>query len=394
MYQPAGTAPKILAMDATYPSQPPILRCQTCRAEHSIDSPIWVCPCGGLLDVETSAIFPVDSLAGRPASLWRYREALPLRRDTQPVSLGESMTPLLPVSAGGREVFLKIDHLLPTGSFKDRGAAVLLTKMRELGVTSGVEDSSGNAGAAIAAYAAAAGVPVSIYVPASAPEAKVSQIRLYGARLVSVPGSREDTTTAALAEAQQSYYASHVWNPFFLEGTKTAAFEIWEQLGRRAPDWVITPVGHGTMLLGLFNGFQQLLRAGVTASLPRIVGVQAANCAPLAAAWFSEASALPEVTRNSTIADGIAIARPPRWRQIVAAIAASRGEIAPVNDEAIWRAFHGWAARGIAVEPTAASALAFLDQWLAATGPRPDETIVVLLTGSALKTSTKILNRT
>ena len=340
------------------------------------------------------AIFPVNSLADRPANLWRYRAALPLHRETQPVSLGEPMTPLLPVTTGGREVFLKIDHLLPTGSFKDRGAAVLLTKMRELGVTSAVEDSSGNAGAAIAAYAAAAGVRVSIYVPASAPEAKVSQIRLYGARLVAVQGSREDTTTAALAEAQQSYYASHVWNPFFLEGTKTAAFEIWEQLGRQVPDWVVTPVGHGTMLLGLYKGFQHLLRAGVTGRLPRIIGVQATNCAPLAAAWLSQARALPEITRSSTIADGIAIARPPRWRQILAAIATSRGEIAPVNDEAIWHAFHAWSARGIAVEPTAASALAFLDQWLAATGPQSGETVVVLLTGSALKTSAEILKRT
>lgn len=340
------------------------------------------------------AIFPATALTGRPASLWRYREALPLHPDTQPVSLGESMTPLLPISARGREVFLKIDHLLPTGSFKDRGAAILLTKMRELGVTSAVEDSSGNAGAAIAAYAAAAGVPVSIYVPASAPPAKMSQIRLFGARLISVPGSREDTTAAAQAEAQQSYYASHVWNPFFLEGTKTAAFEIWEQLGHRVPDWVVTPVGHGTMLLGLYKGFQHLLRAGVTGSLPRIVGVQAANCAPLAAAHGNQARTLPEVARSSTVADGIAIARPPRWRQILAAVAETNGLIVPVDDEAIWRAFHGWSARGVAVEPTAASALAFLDQWLAGNGPQAGKTIVVLLTGSALKTSADILNRT
>lgn len=339
-------------------------------------------------------IFPVDALAGRPANLWRYREALPLRPDTQPVSLGESMTPLLPVTTAAGKVFLKVDYLLPTGSFKDRGAAILLTKMRELGVTSAVEDSSGNAGAAIAAYAAAAGVPVSIYIPASAPPAKASQIRLFGARLVSVAGSREDTTSAALAEARQSYYASHVWNPFFLEGTKTAAFEIWEQLGRRVPDWVITPVGNGTMLLGLYNGFRHLLAAGVTDRLPRIVGVQTANCAPLAAAWDGDRRALPEVTRQSTIADGIAVARPLRWRQILAAVRATDGQIVQVDDEEIWRAFTGWARRGIAVEPTAASALACLDRWAASSGPQANETVVAMLTGSALKTSAQILNQT
>ena len=374
--------------------QPPVLRCQACDAQHAIDAPIWACPCGGLLDVEMPPVFPVDRLAARPASLWRYREALPLRPDTQPVSLGESMTPLLPVTAGGREVFLKVDYLLPTGSFKDRGAAILLTKMRELGVTSAVEDSSGNAGAAIAAYAAAAGVPVSIYIPASAPPAKASQIRLFGGRLVPVAGSREDTTSAALAEARQSYYASHVWNPYFLEGTKTAAFEIWEQLGHRVPDWVITPVGNGTMVLGLYNGFRHLQAAGVTARLPRIIGVQTANCAPLAAAWNSDPRALPEVTCKSTLADGIAIARPLRWRQILAAVRETDGQIVQVDDEAIWRAFTGWARRGIAVEPTAASALACLDQWAASSGPQANETVVAMLTGSALKTSAQILNQT
>ena len=298
------------------------------------------------------------------------------------------MTPLLPVATGGREVFLKIDHLLPTGSFKDRGAAVLLTKMRELGVTSGVEDLSGNAGAAIAAYAAAAGVPVSIYVPASAPEAKVAQIRLYGARLVSVPGSREETTAAALAEAQQSYYASHVWNPFFLEGTKTVAFEIWEQSGRRAPDWVITPVGHGTMLLGLFNGFQHLLEAGVTSQLPRIVGVQAANCAPLAAAvaqpgstaagGHRAAAPLPTALRSParTLAPDFGSHRRKPRRNCAGRRRSYRARVHGLVLRAALRSSRQRPAR-----------LAFLDQWLTAAGPLPGETVVVLLTGSALKTS-------
>ena len=372
----------------------PGLRCQTCGTQYDIDAPIWACRCGGLLDVEVAPIFPVDSLAVRPATLWRYREALPLHPGTRPVSLGESMTPLLAVNAGDFKIYLKIDHLLPTGSFKDRGAAILLTKMRELGVTSAVEDSSGNAGAAIAAYAAAAGVSASIYVPASAPPAKMAQIRLFGARLVAVEGSRENTTAAAQAEAQQSYYASHVRNPFFLEGTKTAAFEVWEQLGRRVPDWIITPVGHGTMLLGLFNGFRHLVQAGVTGKLPRLIGIQTANCAPLVAAWETNPQSLPQVARNDTIADGIAIARPPRWRQIVAAVRESKGYIAAVDDTAIWNAFNRWSRRGIAVEPTAASGLAFLDQWNTGGGPRAGATVVVMLTGSALKTPVKILNRT
>lgn len=381
-------------MNFSSASAPPTLRCQLCQAEHPVDEPIWACPCGGLLDVVTPARFPLDALESGPANLWRYREALPLQPGTLPVSLGESMTPLTPVHVNGVQVYLKIDHLLPTGSFKDRGAAILLTKMRELGVTSAVEDSSGNAGTAMAAYAAAAGVRMTVCAPASAPPAKLAQIRLYGARLVATPGTRQDAADAARAEARQSYYASHVWNPFFVEGVKTAAFEIWEQLARRIPDWIIAPLGNGTLVLGLQKGFAQLAAAGIVDRQPRIVAVQAANCAPLAAAWAAGQEALPATKTAATIADGIAIARPLRWRQILAAVKESQGEIRAIGEEAIWQAFTGWAARGIAVEPTAASALAAVDELAAGGRLRRSDLWVVVLTGSALKTAPAILDRT
>lgn len=332
------------------------------------------------------ASFPTEGLASRPAGLWRYREALPLAAATEPVSLGESMTPLTAVRVAGRQVLLKLDYLFPTGSFKDRGAAILLTKLRELGVTSAVEDSSGNAGAAMAAYAAAAGIEMRIFVPEGAPPAKLAQIRHYGARLTATPGDRQATSAAALAEAERSFYASHVWNPYFLEGVKTVAFEIWEQLGRRTPDWVVTPLGNGTLLLGLHKGFAHLVAAGVTTRLPRLMGVQAANCAPLALAWHTDRTALPTAAWRATLADGIAVARPARWRQIMAAVADAGGEIVIVSEEAIGRAYSDWARRGFAVEPTAASALAAWDAAATAGRLRDHETAVVMLTGSALKT--------
>lgn len=328
-------------------------------------------------------------MRARPAGLWRYREALPLPPEARPVSLGEMCTPLLAVDDPACRLYLKLDFLFPTGSFKDRGAAVLLTKVRALGVSHVVEDSSGNAGAAVAAYAAAAGVSATIYVPASAPQAKTSQIALYGAKLVQVPGTRSETTAAAQEDARQRYYASHVWNPFFLEGVKTIAFELWEQLGGRAPDVVITPVGHGTLLLGLFNGFTYLLRAGAIQALPRIIGVQAAAVAPLAAALAD--SRLPGIEGGATLADGIAIAHPLRWRQIVAAVRASGGAIVTVTEQEIVQAARQWAQRGILMEPTSATALAAYAAMRNTGSFARSSTVVVPVTGSGIKAAQRIL---
>ena len=337
------------------------------------------------------ASFPWETMRRRPAGLWRYREALPLPAAARPVSLGEMRTPLLPVDNATSRLHLKLDFLFPTGSFKDRGAAVMLTQIRHLGVTQVVEDSSGNAGAAVAAYAAAAGISASIYVPASAPPAKTAQISLYGARLVQVPGPRSAATGAAQREAALSYYASHVWNPYFLEGVKTVAFEIWEQLGQQAPDWVITPVGHGTMLLGLYNGFDYLRRAGVIQRLPHIVGVQAAVVAPLAAAMKRLPASLPQVEAGHTLADGIAIVQPLRWRQILAAVRATGGQIVTVAEDEIKQAVLDWARRGILMEPTSATALAAYAA-LSRNGLfERSTTVVAPITGSGVKSAAQIL---
>jgi threonine synthase len=368
-----------------------VLRCQVCGVEHDPSLPIWACPCGGLLDVAMPALFPWNAMRRRPAGLWRYREALPLPAAAQPVSLGEMCTPLLPIEDSASRLHLKLDFLFPTGSFKDRGAAVMLTQIRHLGVSHVVEDSSGNAGAAVAAYAAAAGISASVYVPASAPAAKTAPIALYGANLVQVPGPRAAATEAVQQEAARSYYASHVWNPFFLEGVKTVAFEIWEQLGQQAPDWVITPVGHGTMLLGLYNGFDYLLRAGMIRRLPRIVGVQAAVVAPLAAALAHQTDHLPEVMARDTLADGIAIARPLRWQQILRAVRATDGQIVTVAEHEIQRAVLAWAQRGILMEPTSATALAAYAALSSNQAFDSSSTVVVPVTGSGVKSAQRIL---
>jgi threonine synthase len=331
------------------------------------------------------AVFPWHVMRRRPPGLWRYREALPLQLDSPVVSLGEPETPLLRLRDDRYRLYAKVDYLFPTGSFKDRGAAVLMTKARELGITTVVEDSSGNAGAAIAAYAAAAGIQAHIYVPASAAPSKVAQIALYGATLVPVDGDRVATTKAAMAMAQSVYYASHAWNPFFLEGTKTVAFEIWSQLGERAPDVVITPVGHGTMLLGLAKGFAHLQRAGLIPCSPRIIGVQAAACAPLYQAFHDHADSLSPVQSLPTQAEGIAISQPLRWTQIMSAVRTSHGTILAVSEEEIQVSLRAWAQHGLLIEPTSATATAILDTAAGTKALERDATVVVVLTGSGNK---------
>jgi threonine synthase len=333
--------------------------------------------------------FPWAAMRGRPPGLWRYREALPLDASAVPVTLGEPETPLVSTSVDGHRVYLKLDFLFPTGSFKDRGAAVLMTKAREMGVARVIEDSSGNAGAAIAAYAAAAAISAGIFVPAQASPAKVAQIRLYGASITQVRGSREDTSRAAWEAAESTYYASHVWNPYFLEGTKTVAFEIWEQLGRRVPDWVMAPVGHGTMALGLSNGFEYLRNAGVTDRLPRIVGVQAAACAPLVQASHGQLAEPGVVEPRETEAEGIAISRPTRWRQVLRAVADSAGYFVQVSEEEIRESYVGWARRGLWIEPTSATATAAYERLAAQGAFGGQDVVVVVLTGAGFKSTSR-----
>ena len=178
------------------------------------------------------------------------------------MSLGEGFTPLVGTEWDGRRLLFKCEHLMPTGSFKDRGTAVMMSHLKQAGVEALLEDSSGNAGASIAAYAAAAGIRARIMVPEGAPAAKRVQIAAAGAELQEVAGDRDAVEQAALAAAEELFYASHNRQPFFLEGTKTLAFELWEQLGFRAPAAVAAPCGNGANILGLYLGFRELQEAG------------------------------------------------------------------------------------------------------------------------------------
>ena len=203
--------------------------------------------------------------------MWRYREAIPIVSDENIISFGEGFTPMVEVDFNDTPVFIKQDYLFPTGSFKDRGSSVLVSRMKELGIKKIIDDTSGNAGASLAAYSAKAGIECEIYVPETTLEGKLTQISAYGAALKKIPGSRDETAHAALKAAENTYYASHSWHPFYFHGTKTFAYEVCEQLGWKAPDTIIVPVGNGTLLLGAYIGFLDLLNAGITGECPGLL---------------------------------------------------------------------------------------------------------------------------
>jgi threonine synthase len=308
------------------------------------------------------------------------------------ITLGEGWTPLLPDQWEGIPLYWKLDALMPTGSYKDRGVSVMVNWLVGLGAMRVVDDSSGNAGASLACYAARAKLEACIYVPESAAEPKKAQIAIYGAELVEVPGPRDAAAKAAAAASRMVKsirYASHAWHPAFLLGQMTTAWEIWEQLGGRVPDWYVAPVGHGGSLLGTWRGFQHLHNSGVTTKLPRLLGVQAEPYTPLYEAFHGGLDRIAPSPRIEHIsADGIAISTPVRSTALLAALRSSRGSVVAVNEEEVQSYHHRLAQRGLFVEPTSATVSIALDK--ASALFRPDDVIVAVLTGHGLKNPPKL----
>jgi threonine synthase len=358
-----------------------LLRCARCAGPAPTDLHVWRCVlCRGPLVLPEVDLEPV-TLHGE--GVWRYSPWLP---PVAQVTLGEARTPLVPWQGGPRdsEVMVKHEGVLPTGSFKDRGAAVLVGWLKAMGAEHVVEDSSGNAGAALAAYCARAGIGCDIYVPSTAPAAKLAQLRAYGARTIPVAGTREDVTTVATGAVRAgAVYASHAWNPLFLAGTQTFAFELWEQMGHAVPDVVVVPTGGGALLLGAHLGFAALCRAGLIDRPPRLVAAQAAACAPLADA-IAGGLAVPEpATATPSLADGIQVSAPVRGREILTALRETGGTAVALGEADIAAAHRDAALRGLLVERTAAVGLAAL-MFGGVVGP--GERAVVVTTGHGLKT--------
>lgn len=351
---------------------------------YALDQPRWRGDDGGPLMLEPLPGITRRQIDTGTNSQWRYRAALPLPQ-SEPVTLGEGRTPLLQRTLAGLEVAIKPESMNPTGSFKDRGSSVMISALRHQGVKQLLEDSSGNGGSSVAAYCAAAGIDAQIIAPASTSPSKIVRSRLHGASVELVPGTRQDVADEAVRRAGTRFYASHNWHPQFLQGVKLIAYEIWEDLGFTAPSAVLVPAGAGSLVLGCAMGFAELKRCGEIGQVPRILVSQPERCCPLVRAFNGGAAAVDARAWPATLAEGTAIAQPVRDREVLQAIRDSSGGATAVAEEELLPAVRELAATGVFVEPTSAQVLPALRQFHATGHVGPDDTVVLVLTGSGLK---------
>lgn len=355
---------------------------------YPLDDPRWRGEDGGPLAVSALPGLRPEQIDTTERSLWRYHAVLPVETARR-VSLGEGCTPMIPVDWAGHRVHFKLEWFNPTSSFKDRGVSVMMSHLVAHGADRVLEDSSGNGGSAVAAYAAAAGVHAKIIVPAATSESKILQARAYGAEVELVGGTRDEVSDEAIRQSERIPYASHNWHPMFLQGTKTVAYEMWEILGFTAPDNVVLVAGAGSNVIGCDLAFGELLGAGQIDRRPRLFVGQPEH-------WATIADTLNGVDpagrgeRVPTIAEGASIARPVRLLEAVEAIRRSGGSAYAVPEAEIHAAVRALSARGLYAEPTSSVAAAALDHFLATGDIAPGETTVVVLTGAGLKSAEKM----
>ncbi|MGE6098397.1 threonine synthase [Aeromonas salmonicida] len=375
------------------------LRCSKTGDIHDADQPQQLSQVGAPLlasyDLEAlKKVWHPAALLGRPATLWRYHELLPVRDPAQVVTLGEGLTPLLPLRALGKQVgipdlWMKDESIIPTGSFKARGAAVGISRARELGVTHFAMPSNGNAGAAWALYGARAGLRSTIVMPQEAPAITRLETSLAGARLYLVDGLISDAgRQVAQAVVDQSLFdASTLKEPYRIEGKKTMGLEIAEQLGWKLPDVIIYPTGGGVGLIGIYKALRELQELGwVKGDLPRLVAVQASGCAPIVQAWQQGASESSFWPDSQTLAFGINVPKALGDFLVLDALYRTNGCAIAVDDRAIKAEIRQLASlEGSFVCPEGAAAFAAARQLRESGWIKGGEQVVVLNTGAGIK---------
>ena len=366
------------------------LHCTQCGESHPADMASVRCvSCGSTLEVTYDVAL---GATGPQLPGWSGpRIPLPLHDAKSLVSLGEGNTPCVELGTLGRSLGLqrlhaKLEFFNPTGSFKDRGTAIMMSMATELGVSEVVEDSSGNAGASVSAYAARAGIKAHVFAPAGAPQAKIQQIKVYGAEAHLIDGPREAATDAALAylAERRLVYASHNLSPFFMEGIKTFAYEVARQLPDGLPRHLVIPVGNGSLFIGAWKGLKELQAAGQIKEIPSIHCVQARAFMPIVAAhegrpWTPSAGA-------KTVAGGICSVDPPHRQEVLSILSETGGVATAVDDDEILRWQRLLAEQeGIYAEPTSAAAFAGLDKLVRQGHIHSADPVLVPVTGSGLK---------
>jgi threonine synthase len=372
------------------------LECTRCGERLSADRPQSVCPKdGGVLFVRydldsLKGKFRAGDLRGRVASMWRYAEVLP---DATPVTLGEGFTPML-ASREFANVYIKDEGLNPTGSFKARGMSAAVTMARHYGLKKVAAPSAGNAGGALAAYAAAAGIEAHIFMPKDVPLANRMECDYYGANVTLVDGLISDCgrMVAERKDKEGWFDVSTLKEPFRVEGKKTMGYEVAEQLGWKLPDAIIYPTGGGVGMIGMWKAFDEMEQLGWIggaqsgAKRPKMITVQAAGCAPIVKAWEEGKSASEMWASASTFAAGLRVPKAYGDYLILDIIRKSGGSAVAATDEEILAATHHWASvEGVFAAPEGAAALVAYQKLRASGFLRAEDTVVLFNTGSAYK---------
>jgi len=332
--------------------------CSKCSEVEETTSLKPRCSCGGLWKLDFNPPkFDTKLIHKDTWGLFRYREFMPIIGDTwKDVTLGEGMTPVIQFN---EDVMLKMDYFMPTLSFKDRGAAMLIAHCKAIGVESVVQDSSGNAGNSVAAYCAKAGIECEIFVPEGTSPKKIKMIEAHKAKVNIVEGSRDNCADVCRekVDSEKKYYANHVYNPFFYEGTKTYIYEIYEQLNR-IPANIFVPLGNGTLFIGVIKGLEELIRSGLIKDMPNIIAVQSEYCDPFAKAVLNNEMIPSKVIPKPTMAEGIAIGIPMRGKEILEYIYKYNIEVITAPEDRILEARQILAGGGIYCEHTTAATYA------------------------------------
>ncbi|WP_313340306.1 threonine synthase [Sedimentibacter sp.] len=357
--------------------------CSKCNAAEEVTTYKAKCDCGGLfmLDFKPPK-FDLSLIDKNTWSIFRYRNFMPLLDEQwRNISLGEGMTPIIRFN---EDVILKMDYFMPTLSFKDRGAAVLISHCKSIGVGSVVQDSSGNAGNSVAAYCAKANIDCEIFVPEGTSPKKIDMIKSHNARVNVVPGSRDNCADVCRSkvEAEGKYYANHVYNPFFYEGTKTYIYEVYEQLDR-IPQNIFVPVGNGTLFIGIIKGLEELIESNIIHKMPNIIAVQSENCDPFVKAFESKEKHPAVISPQPTLAEGIAIGVPMRGEEILEYTYKYNIKMITAPENQILNARAALTAKGIYCEHTTAATYAAYLKYCELYGKTPDS--LIPMCGAGLK---------
>lgn len=360
-------------------------KCSKCGREYQDSDLRWRCACGGSLSCKFTPVFTKEQIRDDRHSMWRYEGIYPLRYEDISITYEEGFTPLIQIRSEDCRIRVKMDQLMPTGSFKDRGTVMVVNYLKNHGVTMITEDSSGNAGASVAGYCALGGIPCEIYVPRGNSAGKLTQIRAYGASIYEIEGNREDVAVAA--QEKSASYAGHNWHPLFIQGTKSLAYELWEQNGFKAPEQIVVSAGNGSTALGIYYGFRELFDNGQITRIPRLFVVQAEKCNPI----YRTYKGLPLKERyESTIAEGIALSQPNKVSQIITAVEESGGDILCVTEAEIRSALKELALRGIYAEPTSSAAYAGIRKLCREQVLKKNDEVIMIISGNGLKAGNEI----